>query len=449
MKDRFTKYVQLVPLIDGTSQKIAKALMDHWFFTFGIPEKILSDRANNLTGELMQSVYNIFQVNKIRTTSYHARGNGDCERANKDISIILKKLVKDNYSSWPNKLPYVSFAINTAVHASTGFSPARLQFGRELRTPSDLWFSTTSTETYKSGAHLALATYHDLNEVYKLVRSNLNQSQAGQKKTYDRKKGFHTNYKEKDLVLVWKPLSPAVKDYRKFRNCYSGPWQIKKVLSQWTYLVQHIHNSKLCVVHFDTLKLIPSSLRSTFHAPAGTTTKVAEPCIDPSRPDDLDDTLQLMFGTSTKTQPTIQTTPMTSGNSSDPEPPEIDRPTDNSRGAPRAGSGSARLSLYDGHSHHRTYSGRKSARTGQRILASPRNDVSLSPDIVLISNPTLTNDTVRMSATSMPHTSPPSTSPPSYGQQQFVVHMPETPRTRAVVLPPLDNIAQHSDTSSF
>ncbi|KAL5264824.1 hypothetical protein ACHWQZ_G005783 [Mnemiopsis leidyi] len=242
MKDRFTKYVQLVPLIDGTSQKIAKALMDHWFFTFGIPEKILSDRANNLTGELMQSVYNIFQVNKIRTTSYHARGNGDCERANKDISIILKKLVKDNYSSWPNKLPYVSFAINTAVHASTGFSPARLQFGRELRTPSDLWFSTTSTETYKSGAHLALATYHDLNEVYKLVRSNLNQSQAGQKKTYDRKKGFHTNYKEKDLVLVWKPLSPAVKDYRKFRNCYSGPWQIKKVLSQWTYLVQHIHN---------------------------------------------------------------------------------------------------------------------------------------------------------------------------------------------------------------
>ena len=152
MKDRFTKFIQLAPLIDGTSQKIAKALMDHYFFIFGVPEKILSDRANNLTGDMMKSVYNILQINKVQTTSYHARGNEDCERSNKDIAIILKKLVKENYSSWPTKLSYVAFAINTAVHATTGFSPAMLQFGRELRTPSDLWYNTTSTITYKTGA---------------------------------------------------------------------------------------------------------------------------------------------------------------------------------------------------------------------------------------------------------------------------------------------------------
>jgi hypothetical protein len=98
MKDRFTKFIQLAPLIDGTSPKIAKALMDYWFFRFGIPEKILSDRAGNLTGDLMKSVYNILQVNKVQTTSYHARGNGDCERSNKDVAIILKKLIQENYS---------------------------------------------------------------------------------------------------------------------------------------------------------------------------------------------------------------------------------------------------------------------------------------------------------------------------------------------------------------
>ena len=111
MKDRFTKFIQLAPLIDGTSQKIAKALMDHYFFIFGVPEKILSDRANNLTGDMMKSVNNILQINKVQTTSYHARGNEDCERSNKDIAIILKKLVKENYSSWPTKLSYVAFAI--------------------------------------------------------------------------------------------------------------------------------------------------------------------------------------------------------------------------------------------------------------------------------------------------------------------------------------------------
>ena len=151
IKDRFTKFVQLVPLIDATAPRIAKALMDNWIWKYGVPEKLLTDRANNLTGEVMMEVYKILSIYKIQTTSYHARGNGDCERANKDISIILKKLVADKPSSWPTKLNAVTFAINSAVNASTGYSPFRLHFGRELRTPGDLLFDTTTTEFYKSG----------------------------------------------------------------------------------------------------------------------------------------------------------------------------------------------------------------------------------------------------------------------------------------------------------
>ena len=59
LKDRFIKFIQLAPLIDGTSPKIAKALMDYWFFRLFIPEIILSDRVGNLTGDLMKCVYYI------------------------------------------------------------------------------------------------------------------------------------------------------------------------------------------------------------------------------------------------------------------------------------------------------------------------------------------------------------------------------------------------------
>jgi hypothetical protein len=315
MKDRFTKFVQLAPLIDGTAQKIARALMDNWFFRFGIPEKILSDRAGNLTGDLMKSVYNLLQVNKVQTTSYHARGNGDCERSNKDVAIILKKLIQENYSSWPTKLTYVSFAINTAVHASTGFSPALLQFGRELRTPSDLWYDTTSTETYKSESHLAQASYLEMKNVYRLVRANLGKNQLLQKNFYDKKKGFHTTYKEGDLVMVWKPLSPSIKHFRKFRNCFSGPWFIKKVLSQWTYLVEHqLYPTKRQVVHFDTLRHIPGNLRSSNQSnSANAQVKANKECEDSSKELDQNDGLlpmiQMMFGTNTRPRLHISSEP--------------------------------------------------------------------------------------------------------------------------------------------
>ena len=153
IKDRFTKFVQLVPLTDGTAPKIAKGLLDHWFWQFGVPEKLLSDRAQNLTGEVMQQVYKLLSIYKLRTTSYHARGNGCCEHANKDISVILKKLVADKPTSWPTKLSAVCFCINSAVNASSGFSPFRLHYGRDLRHPGagiysliQLLLSTTSPE---------------------------------------------------------------------------------------------------------------------------------------------------------------------------------------------------------------------------------------------------------------------------------------------------------------
>ena len=80
-----------------------------------------------------------------------------------------------------------------------------------------------------------------------------------QKTAYDKKKGFHTTYKEDDLILVSKPISPSVKHFRKFKNCNSGAWKIKKVNSPWTYLVHHLKTNKQIVCHYDTMKLIPAA----------------------------------------------------------------------------------------------------------------------------------------------------------------------------------------------
>jgi hypothetical protein len=51
---------------------------------------------------------------------------------------LLAILVGTNHTDWPNKLPAIRFAMNTAKCSSAGYSAAFLNFGRELRTPAEV-----------------------------------------------------------------------------------------------------------------------------------------------------------------------------------------------------------------------------------------------------------------------------------------------------------------------
>ena len=85
-------------------------------------------------------------------------------------------------------------------------------------------------------------------------------SQSMQKEYYDKNANFHTNYKVGDKILVWKPISQSIIDYRKFKEAFSGPWEIVKILSPWNFLVKHETTNKEEVVHFNKMRLIPRRL---------------------------------------------------------------------------------------------------------------------------------------------------------------------------------------------
>ena len=161
--DRFTRFVQAVPLINAESTTIAHALMEHYFWKYGCAESLHSDRAGNLDqSTVMKILYNLLSIYKTRTTSYHARGNGQCEVYNKHIVVMIKKLVAEHQKDWEHKLNIVCFALNSSVCSSTQYTPFKLHFGRELRGPADLLYDTSTTEFYKSGAHLVESRYHEI-----------------------------------------------------------------------------------------------------------------------------------------------------------------------------------------------------------------------------------------------------------------------------------------------
>lgn len=68
------------------------------------------------------------------TPPYSAQCN-PAERVNKVVKTMMKIYFKENQRKWGENLPEIQFAIQD----STGFSPAELNFGRQLRSANTLF----------------------------------------------------------------------------------------------------------------------------------------------------------------------------------------------------------------------------------------------------------------------------------------------------------------------
>ncbi|UYV83360.1 K02A2.6-like [Cordylochernes scorpioides] len=82
---------------------------------------------------IFKGVCKAMGVGAVDTTAWRPQSNGAVERLNRSVIESLRRCTAGN--NWDTTLPMVAFAIRTTVHASTGFTPAKLVFGHELRLP--------------------------------------------------------------------------------------------------------------------------------------------------------------------------------------------------------------------------------------------------------------------------------------------------------------------------
>ena len=71
------------------------------------------------------------------TSAYHPQCNGLTEKQNQTIQNMLLKYL-DNQEEWADILDSVLFAYRTSKHASTGYSPFFLLYGRQPKLPVEL-----------------------------------------------------------------------------------------------------------------------------------------------------------------------------------------------------------------------------------------------------------------------------------------------------------------------
>ena len=104
-----------------------------------MPKKILSDQGRNFQADLLNAVWELLDVHKLRTTPYHPECDGETERFNRTLHPMLLALVKDDKDDWDQHLQQLAFAYNTAVHATTGYTPFELVYGRKAKLPIDIF----------------------------------------------------------------------------------------------------------------------------------------------------------------------------------------------------------------------------------------------------------------------------------------------------------------------
>nr|CAH8864708.1 unnamed protein product [Trichobilharzia regenti] len=254
MVDYFTKWCEAVPLRQQDALTIGRAFIDNWVSRFGAPLYLHSDQGAAFESYLLAHICNTFGIRKTHTTPYHPQGNGLVERTNRTIkNLISAFLCNAPENTWDEVLPQCLLAYRSSMHSSTGFSPAMLLFGQELRLPVEIQTPLLPYEKIDCIPYVRHLRHH-LEVAYNLARRHLQSSSDQQKTNYDRFARGPT-YSLGDYVWLHRPSVPAG-SCPKFYAPWQGPYEIVRHRPPTTYVLRHLQRpqAKLVTAHYNQLK---------------------------------------------------------------------------------------------------------------------------------------------------------------------------------------------------
>jgi hypothetical protein len=172
------------------------------------------------------------------------------ERYIKTVEEHLRKVVTFNQKDWDAMLSLFLLASRASTHDTTGFTPASLLFGRELRLPSDLLFGTPSNKE-RPTIELAANLVDHLRDIHNYARQHLRLASNRMKTRYD-KMANCAGYHEGDRVWLYRPTRTKGRS-PKLQSAWEGPYKIIKRINDVVYKIQRNPRSRMMVVHLDRL----------------------------------------------------------------------------------------------------------------------------------------------------------------------------------------------------
>ncbi|GFU28480.1 retrovirus-related Pol polyprotein from transposon 412 [Trichonephila clavipes] len=128
-----SRYPDVIPVANLCSTTVINVLLQI-FSRMGFPRELQTDQGTSFMSALTTEFLERFGVKVVRSSVYHPQSN-PVERMHRTMKRILCVLCLEAIPDWEKILPQAFFALRTVIHDSTGFSPAELVHGKNLRTP--------------------------------------------------------------------------------------------------------------------------------------------------------------------------------------------------------------------------------------------------------------------------------------------------------------------------
>ena len=202
LQDHFSKYVVAYVVKDQTARTAPENLGNGYFGLFGAPAYLVSDQGKAFTGHVITHLCELYGVQKLRTSPYHAQTNGQVECVNQMIIPMIGKLEEDRKACWSEHLPELLLAYNATCSAVTGYSPYYLLFSRRPRIPVDYLFPTLCDSPHRTKMEVSVvAMQKRLKEAFTVARHLTSEEVARQCHYYAHKAGA-VALQPGDVVMV-------------------------------------------------------------------------------------------------------------------------------------------------------------------------------------------------------------------------------------------------------
>lgn len=255
-QDQYSKWTELAPLRSATATPITQKFKELILLRFGTPEVLIIDNGTQFGSLVFQNMLKYWGIESFNTAPYSPQAN-PIERRNRVLKTLIAQSVKGDHRTWDESLNEITFAVNTAVHESTQFTPAMLCFGRELRVPGAL--SGPNFELVEGEEPTEEQVHHErlerFRKLYQKTQENLRKAYARHAKYYNLRRRDVSYTEGQEVLRRTHVLSSAANAISsKLAPKYDGPFLVIKRVGYNLYVIRKPNSRKTERAHVKDLK---------------------------------------------------------------------------------------------------------------------------------------------------------------------------------------------------
>lgn len=249
--DWFTKWTEAHPIPDQSAATVARTLVNNFIVRFGCPLSILTDRGTCFESSLFQEVCQLLGITKLRTSIMRPQANAVVERFNRTLKTMISCYCSDKQKTWDSYLPQLMMAYRASVHASTGVTPNRMVFGREIMLPMAAVIGQPAQEGHSDPDSYIQSLKENIKRAHDTASAHLKAKANYQKKHYDVKSKLRLLESGQPVWLYHPTRKPGV--CSKLVPKWKGPFIVMKRIDDLTYLILKGKSQKPKAYHVDYL----------------------------------------------------------------------------------------------------------------------------------------------------------------------------------------------------